>query len=110
MYVRKHVVTCSAGGGRPEQRRSGQPRRRDGQVQVQSRLALLLLHGGAGCWSREELLADRARSVGVAADRVLPQADRQREVAALRLLLVASNSVMTSWPNRLKHKKVRCNS
>ena len=97
--------------GRPASR---QPRRRDGQVQVQCRLAVLLLHGGdtasTGCRSRE-LLTDRARAVGVAA-RVLPQADRQREVAARLLLIRPLVGSSVTWLNRrLIHKQqVRCNN
>jgi len=81
---------------------SRQPRRRDGQVQVQRWLALLLLHGGdtarTGCRS-PELLTDRARAVGVAA-RVLPQADRQREVAARLLLIRPPVGSSVTWLNR----------
>ena len=93
---------------------SRQPRRRDGQVQVQRWLALLLLHGGdtarTGCRS-PELLTDRARAVGVAA-RVLPQADRQREVAARLLLIRPLVGSSVTWLNRrLIHKQqVRCNN
>lgn len=80
---------------------SGQPRRWNGQVQVQISGQHIALHlrGGGGevvigrrderfvPRRRGDLLADRAGAVGVAAGGVVPQLpDRQRQVAVCQLL------------------------
>jgi hypothetical protein len=87
---------------------SGKASRRNGQVQIQSRRnALRLFHSDErfALWLRRgELLADRARAVSVAA-RVVPQADRQRQVAAFLLLKLLAESVVTHPDRGLQHKQ-----
>jgi hypothetical protein len=82
---------------------SGKPSGRNGQVQVQSRRNALLFHRDerfAPWLRRGELLADRAGAVRVAA-RVVPQPDRQRQVAVFLLLKLLAESVVTHPDRRL---------